>query len=422
MGWTGPVTSSYLTVIDSNGYSGLCPYSFNSISTTPTVSIVPTFVGVCTVSPGPYALRCAGDSDASLTASVFGFCGTPTYLWSTGATTVSISGLAAGTFTAFVTDSISGTQVTASYTVAAPASYAATLTAANNYGCSATIQCSGGTGGLIFSISSSGGCTLASPAPILSWSGPTAINNNVYSPTGLQAGLYTATFRDSNGCPLVKTFTLTEPPALSISGVVNVNAIQITASGGCGSQTLTWSSTSGITPAVNNYNPTGLTAGTYTATVTDSNGCTASTTQIVTYVPISVSVDAVDKTCGHLTCDDAQDGAIITTVSGSKLGTLSYVWTSSPGATAIPAGTVNPAGLKAGTYSVSVSDSYTSGQSNFEVISGPADLAYSVAITTPNLCRRNLFWFIRCGSFFDCSFEWMWNCQCHLGFFPWNFH
>lgn len=95
----------------------------------------------------------------------------------------------------------------------------------------------------------------------------------------LPPGNYLATVTDGNGCFEEITVQLIEPQpiALSIASVIGVDcndpqggSIDLVAAGGTGVLTFKWSS-----PNQLNEDPTGLSAGTFTVTATDANGCTA---------------------------------------------------------------------------------------------------------------------------------------------------
>src|SRR5436853_1181149 len=99
-----------------------------------------------------------------------------------------------------------------------------------------------------------------------------------YSGTGAfshAAGTYSYTVTDSNGCMASTSGTITEPAAL----VPSSSATPILCNGG--NSTVTVSATGGTSP----YSGTGAfshSAGTYSYTVTDSNGCMASTSGTIT--------------------------------------------------------------------------------------------------------------------------------------------
>src|SRR5207247_1513586 len=106
-------------------------------------------------------------------------------------------------------------------------------------------------------------------------------------------------------------------------------------SGGTPGYTFLWS-TSATTQTI-----TGLTAGTYTVTVTDSHGCTASNNITINQPNCSISIGA---THNDVSCYSGNNGSITVTVSGAQ-GTVTYLW--NDGAT-----TQNRSGLTAGTYTV----------------------------------------------------------------------
>jgi hypothetical protein len=99
-----------------------------------------------------------------------------------------------------------------------------------------------------------------------------------YTGTGtftVNAGAYSYTVTDANGCTSVASGTITQPTAI----VVSATAPSITVFGG--TTTVTVSATGGTSP----YTGTGTfvrSAGTYTFTVTDANGCTGSQTITIT--------------------------------------------------------------------------------------------------------------------------------------------
>ncbi len=173
--------------------------------------------------------------------------GTPPY---TGTGTFNKS---AGTYTFTVTDANNCTA-TASATLTQPAS-AVTVNAA----VTSQIDCYGGTGTV--DVTATGGT-------------PPYTGTGTFS---MAAGTHTFTVTDANGCAASASVTLTQPAnPLSVSAAVTT-AIDCYG----GTATVTVSATGGTPP----YAGTGTftkSAGTYTFTVTDANGCMESTTLTIT--------------------------------------------------------------------------------------------------------------------------------------------
>jgi len=206
----------------------------------------------------------SGTDDGTASANPTGGSGTYTFEWSNAETTATISGLAAGTYTVTVTDS---NNCTAVQTVEVEAGNCNLITnlQITNPTCngasngSATVLLTGGTGGFTYAWSS--GSTTATE-------------------TNLPAGIQTVEVTDTNGCSIIVPVELLAPPAIVV--VVDSSSVtscptspegyaSVAATGGTGGLSIAWSN------GQSNYEATGLVAGTYTAIVTDENGCTAST-------------------------------------------------------------------------------------------------------------------------------------------------
>ena len=112
------------------------------------------------------------------------------------------------------------------------------------------------------------------------WS-PVASTTN--SLTNLGAGTYTCTITDANNCTAPFSATLTAPAQLTISSVtsptpcgLSEGSMTVQGSGGTAPYSYDWSPFSSTSGTLNN-----LGAGSYTATLTDANGCLVSITDTV---------------------------------------------------------------------------------------------------------------------------------------------
>lgn len=332
---TGLLAGTYsVTITDNNGCSVVVPVTISNANG-PSISL------------NTINATCSGVCDGS--ASVVVTSGVPpyTYLWSNSATTTSINGLCAGNYTVQVTDG-NGCVTAQAFIISdnSPISVAvSTIDATCNGVCdgSAIATPNGGTAPYTYS-----------------WSTGHTIN----AVAGLCAGSYTVTVTDALGCSVVQNVTINSPSNLT----VNVSGSNASCNGGSNG-TATATPNGGTAPYTYSWNTgattasiSGLTAGTYTVTVTDANGC--STTGNVTIGEgsnITATINTTDATCGI--CDGT---ATVTAPAGGAGGPYTYSW--------LPGGqtTASINGLCPGAYTVEVTDN--NGCSN----------TFNVLISNPN--------------------------------------
>ena len=160
---------------------------------------------------------------------------------------------------------------------------------------------------------SAGGCV----------SGGTLSNNSGSAPSVITGGTATVTFTYTNSCSTAScssTFTVTAPSTISLTNSKtdvlcygnSTGAIDLSVSGGTAPYTYLWSN------GATTQDLTSLTAGTYSVTVTDANGCTGSTNVTITQ-PAALSVSISSQT--NVACYGGSTGSL--TMSGAG-GTSPY--------------------------------------------------------------------------------------------------
>jgi gliding motility-associated-like protein len=323
-----------LTVTDGSGCTAIdTAYVVNE----PTVLVV-TFDSLQMVD-------CNGANNGAVFMTTTGGTTNYTFLWSNGAVTEDITGLSAGPYTLTVTDANGCVTISATYIISEPTAVVLALDSIDN------VTCNGTTDGAVF-ITATGGTT----GYTYLWSN-TAVTQNI---TGLNGGSYTVTVTDANGCTAISgPHVVTEATALVITldSIDNVTcngaadgAVFITATGGVTGYTYAWSN------AGTTQNITGLNGGSYTITVTDAAGCTATSGPHVVNEPAQL-VATLDSIV-PVNCNGANDGAVFISIGGGTTP-FSYLWSNS-------ATTQDITNLIAGSYTVTVTDS-----SSCVVISGP---------------------------------------------------
>ncbi|MFM9007090.1 MAG: gliding motility-associated C-terminal domain-containing protein, partial [Bacteroidota bacterium] len=230
---------------------------------------------------------CDVTCNGSITLAVSGSAAPYSYTWSDGSTDSDRSGLCAGTYTVIVTGQNACTS-TADVVLVAPAPLTASAGASV-----ANVSCAGGSDGAV-SVVATGGT-----AP---YSGDGTF-------TGLNAGPYTYTVTDANGCTATVSVNIVEPLqlAVSASGQADVSCF-----GGANGQ-VDVIATGGTAPYTGAGSITGLTAGSYTYIVTDANGCSSS-------VSVSIAeptlLSASSSAQVNASCFGNNDGSITVTASG----------------------------------------------------------------------------------------------------------
>ena len=369
-GGTAPFTYSW----SPGGYTtssitGLCSGSYtvdvtdaNSCATAGIVTI--TEAPLLTVTVASTNVTCSGTCNGSVSATPSGGTAPYTYLWSPGGYTTSASaGLCAGNYSVTVTD-VKGCTATATVSVNSPAPLLPNVSSTNTscFGiCDGSVSASptGGTGAYTYGWSN--GCTTSACA-------------------GLCAGNYTLTLTDANGCPASATLTVTQPGALTASissatpNPLNCNGdcngtAAVSISGGTPLYTYSWT-TGDITPSV-----TGLCAGIYSVTVTDSKGCT-SATSVNFLQPGTLSVTIASS---QPTCSSSCNGSI-SAIAGGGTAPYAYSW--------LPGGQTTGAigSLCPGNYTVTTTDSKGCTNTQTVVLPPPSILTSNISIANTISC------------------------------------
>ena len=222
-------------------------------------------------------VSCASGADGAIDALVQGGTGSYTYSWSNGANTEDISGLGVGNYSLTVTDS-NDCSVTESIEVTQPGGMEITSSVLPP-------ACQSGSDGSISLTVSAG-----NPPYTYLWNtgATTATIDN------LSAGNYQVTVTDDAGCLSGLNFTLTDPDPLILDlgddrVLCSGQSYMIDATIDDTGATYQWVSDTGFSSSSPVVELTE--AGTYTLTITNSNGCKAEDTLSITTTDEVISAD-----------------------------------------------------------------------------------------------------------------------------------
>lgn len=339
----------YATVTDAVGCSSTLAVSINNPAPiVPSVSTTTTACGAAT-----------GTATVSVSS---GGSGSYNYLWSTGITNATATGLATGAYSVTITDVSTGCTSSATASISENGGAVLALNTVTN------ASCYGSSNGAI-NINVSGG---AAPYTYL-WSNASTVQD----PSGLAAGSYSVTVTDNSGCHATLNATVAQPPMIDVATSVVVSPTcgnfdgkaTAAASGGTGSFTYLWDNNAGNQPTAT---ATGLPAGTYTVTVTDGSGCSANGT-----IDLSNSnAPNITAVVNNVSCYNGNDGSVDITVTGGTSPYL-YTWNVSPPQTNHQ--DVNT--LLPGNYLVFVNDAHGCMSFRSYTITQPAQLTAAVTNT-----------------------------------------
>ncbi|GAA4848062.1 hypothetical protein GCM10023331_35970 [Algivirga pacifica] len=381
-----PVTISGLSdgAIDLTVSGGTAPYSFlwNDGATTEDrtglsagiYSVVVTDANGCSerlvfVVPQPTPLEviidgtdsiCFGTNDGEITLEVSGGVPPYTFEWEgpDGFTSdqEDLTGLSAGHYAVTVTDN-NGATAFAEFDINQ------SITPLIVFGGAVDISCNGLEDGEINQVVTGG-----TPPYSFAWSNG-ATSQNL---SNLTAGDYNVTITDALGCTTDTSYTITEPEPIVLSATVTdvlckseqTGAIDLTVTGGTPPYSYSWGDGATV------EDRTRLSAGTYSVTVTDANGCTEDASFNISEPDTTLSASS---TVNNISCNGTDDGSIDLTVSG---GTPPYNFVWSNGAT-----TEDLTNLSAGDYTVNITDSNGCTFSLTETITEPDSLIASSVVT-----------------------------------------
>lgn len=309
-----------------------------------------------------------GASNGSASVNTSGGFPPFTYQWlPNGGNGSTANGLQAGQYTVDVTDA-SGCTVTHSVTVGSGSAQGNISLSATNVACYST-----NTGSITANVN--GG---QQPYTYLWSNGATTPNIN-----NLSAGTYWVTVTTAAGCIKSDTVTITEPTSAVVATTSQINATcfgsndgsaTVTPTGGTAPYNIVWNTN----PQQNGTTATGLSAGAYTVTVTDNNGCDVMQNVTITEpAPININLSNIQ----HTSCFGSSNGSLIVNITGGS-GPYDFNWNNY----AFPNNNMIN-NLQAGVYLLNVTDANGCTVVNQFTINEPTELNVAVVNVVDISCN-----------------------------------
>ena len=329
-------------------------------------------------------ISCFEGSDGVALAAGSGGAESYTYEWNNGATDAQNNGLAEGTYSVTVTDAY-GCTATAEVEFTHPEELTATVSDETAVLCFGDANGSG-------MVTPDGG---TAPYTV-------SIDNNVttydvaagagYTFTQLTAGTYIVLVTDANGCQMTDTLTVTSPEQLQMTaGTITMplchqgddgNAI-VNVTGGTLPYVLVLNETEITMDAAGDQQIDNLSAGTYTVTATDANGCvtqvsfTVNEPDLLTLAQVSVV---------NVSCNGLSDATATVTFAGGTAPFTLYIDGNQQETTAAAVQNVTFTDLAAGTHTVGIRDANGCVTTLPVSITEPAVLAMTAGNIVDVLC------------------------------------
>jgi hypothetical protein len=301
---------------------------------------------ILTASENIINVSCNGGNDGSVTLNISGGISPYQETWSG----IDSTSLTYGSYTYIVTD-VNGCTYANTVSITEPIALTATATTTD-------VLCNGDSTGTA-TLTITGG----SPNYSENWNGA--------SPFNLLANTYTFTVTDTNGCIFSDTIIINEPTALSssitptdlTSCLVSNGNIDLTINGGASPYTYLWNNND-ITEDIAN-----LSAGNYTVTISDTNGCITTNSASVNQPSngLSLSLISPNYNGSNISCYNGNNGTITANTTGG-LGILVFTWSTND--------TIqNLNNLTAGNYSLIITDSVGCSLTDSIVLTEPSELS-----------------------------------------------
>lgn len=306
-------------------------------------------------------ISCHGRKDGLLRVTSFNCKGKISYVWSNGGKTSEIKNLGPGKYTIVLTDE-DGAMASATYEIIEPLKLTVD-------GSKFDPLCYGDATGTIYPNVNGG-----TPMYSFKWSN----GQTVQYINSLKAGTYSLTVTDDNGCTAVNSWTIVDPPKVSVGTDYkydvscaggNDGEIGVYGKGGTGKHTYSWS-TGSSSPGLKN-----LKAGVYSVTVFDEYLCEGTATYTISE-PAKLTVKLDNQR--NITCHGKKDG--ILSVDGSG-GTAPYTFSWSNGST-----NAKITNLLPGSYTVTITDKNGCKATETYTIKEPSKLNVSLKNIIHNKC------------------------------------